>query len=74
MITDTRVTLDPAELRQMKLAARKRGLHYKDIARELGINPRMLAKYACGERRPTDTVLEAWRRVLGIRQTLSKKD
>ena len=66
MITDTRVTLDRAELRLLKLAARSRGLHYKDIAREIGIHPRILAKYACGERRPTDTVLDAWRRVLGI--------
>ena len=68
MICDTRVTLDPAELLQMKLAARRRGLHYKDIARELGINPHLLAKYACGERRPTAEVLDAWRRVLGIRK------
>lgn len=67
MITDTRVTLNREELRSLKLAARKRGLHYKDIARELGISPHLLAKYACGERRPTDAVLDAWRRVLGIR-------
>lgn len=66
MVTDTRVTLDRSELRQLKLAARKQGLHYKAIARELGISPGLLAKYACGERRPTDTVLDAWRRVLGI--------
>jgi len=66
VITDTRVTLDPEELRSMKIAARGRGLHYKDIARKLGISPRMLAKYACGERRPTAAVLDAWQRVLGI--------
>ena len=67
MISDTRITLDAKERVELRLAARKRGLHYKDIARELGICPRQLAKYACGERRPTAEVLDAWRRVLGIR-------
>ena len=67
MISDTRITLDAAERVELRLAAIRRGLHYKDIARELGVCPRQLAKYACGERRPTPELLAAWRRVLGIR-------
>ena len=67
MISDTRITLDAKERVELRLAAQARGLHYKDIAKHLGIDPRLLAKYACGERRPTAEVLDAWRRVLGIR-------
>ena len=66
MITDARVTLDAGERVELRLAARKRGLKHKDIARQIGVDPRTLAKYACGERRPTSAVLQAWQRVLGI--------
>ena len=66
VITDARITLDAAERVELRLAARKRGLKHKDIARQIGVDPRTLAKYACGERRPTVDVLQAWQRVLGI--------
>ena len=68
MITDDRVTLDASERAALRLAARKRGLRHKDIAKRLGIDPHRLAKYACGERRPTVTTLDAWQRVLGIKE------
>jgi len=68
VITDARVTLDAGERVALRLAARKRGLKHKDIARQIGVDPRTLAKYACGERRPTVDVLQAWQRVLGIQE------
>ena len=68
MISDTRITLDAAERVALRLAAHQRGLKHKDIAREIGVEPRTLAKYACGERRPTAATLSAWQQVLGLRQ------
>lgn len=67
MISDTRITLDAAERQALKEAALRRGLRHKDIAASIGVDYRQFAKYACGERRPTAEVLDAWRRVLGIR-------
>lgn len=66
MIADTRITLDAAERQALKAAAQQRGLRHKDIAAQIGVDHRQFAKYACGERRPTPQVLDAWRRVLGI--------
>ena len=60
------VTLTPAEREALRLAARRRGLRLKDIARLVGVDPHLLARYRCGERRPPATVLDAWRRVLGM--------
>lgn len=62
-----RVTLDPTERHALRAARRRLGLSVKQIAREIGCDPHLLARYQCGERRPPATLLQAWQRVLGIR-------
>jgi len=63
----TNVTLAPEECDELRQAARRRGLRLKHIARAVGVDPHLLARYQCGERRVPATVLDAWQRVLGIR-------
>ncbi len=58
------VTLAPEERRALWLARRKKGITLKAIARRIGIDHHLLARYQCGERRPPQAVLQAWRREL----------
>jgi predicted transcriptional regulator len=60
----THVTLSAEERVEMRRRRRIKGITLKTIAWRIGVNPGILAKYQCGERRPPVWVVEAWLREL----------
>ena len=59
-----RIRLSEEEREELRALRVKRGYSVKELARLIGTDPHLLARYQCGERRPPRWVVVAWRKEL----------